>query len=167
MADMLATVLAVLAALTVAGWWVDWLAPRWIAVAAGGAFVPDLSRVSLVLDGETVEAVLGLPFGYAALETLGGVLLVSGAIAVWFERRYWPRVYGLLVVGGGCHLVLDGLRVFADGRSTTWLFPFAPSVRPPTPSLFVSSDPAVPVLAAGATAVVLALDRWIVAEGVW
>lgn len=167
MADLLATLLAVIATLTAAGWWIAWLDRRWILVAAGGAFVPDLSRVSVIVDDDTIATLLGIPFDYAALETLGGVLLVSGIVAIWFERRYWPRVYGLLVVGGGVHLLLDGLRVFADGRSSTWLFPFAPAYRPPTPNLFVSSDPVVPALAVGLTAVVLALDRWVVADPVW
>lgn len=167
MADMLVTMLAVLALLTVAGWRVDWLASRWIVVGAGGAFLPDLSRVSLLVEDATLEAILGMPFEYTALETLGGVVLVAGAITVWFERQYWRRVYGLLVAGGSIHLVLDGLRIYADGRASQWLFPFVPAYRPPTPGLFVSADPAVPALAVGATAVVLAVDRWIVADSVW
>lgn len=167
MADLLAHVLVVIAAMTVAGWWIDWLDGRWIAVAAGGTFVPDLKRLSLVVDGDTVEALVGVPFGYGALQTLGGVLLVAGLITVWFDRRHWTRVYALLVAGGVGHLLVDGLRVFADGRSSTWLFPFAPAYRPPTPGLFVSADPVVPAVALVLTAIVVALDRWAVADGVW
>lgn len=167
MADMLTTVLVVASALTVAGWWLDWLDPRWIAVAVGGSFVPDTSRLRMLLDADRIEAALGIPFGFHGLETVGGVLLVAGVITVWFEREHWRRVYGLLVTGGLGHLVLDGLRIFADGRSGLWLFPIAPGYRPPTPNLFVSSDPVVPAVAVALTAVVLALDRWVVADGVW
>lgn len=167
MADLLAHVLAVVTLLTVAGWWVDWIEPRWIAIAIGGVLVPDLSRLSMLLDPALVERTLGIPFGYHVLETLGGVCLVSGMITVWFERHRWRRVYGLLVLGGVSHLALDALRVFADGRSGLWLFPVLPSYRPPTPNLFVSADPVVTVVAAVVTATVLGVDRLLVADSVW
>jgi hypothetical protein len=77
-----------------------------------------------------------------------------------FERRWWRRVYTLLVIGGGVHIVLDGLRVWADGRASQWLFPFLPSYRPPTPSLYVTSDPRVPALVIAVSLLVFAADRY-------
>ena len=158
MADLLTHLLVPYALLTVASWAVEWLDRRWVVVGMGGAALPDLVKVEIVLDDGVVEALLGVPFSYEPLSTLGGVLLLAGAITVAFERRYWGRVFGLVTFGGLTSLVLDGLRVYADGRASAWLYPFT-GWRPPTPSLYVSSDPtvlAVALLAAGSVAV---LDR--------
>lgn len=167
MADLLSTLLVTAAVLTVLGWRVPWIGPRWVAIAIGGAIIPDLGRLSLVVEATTVEGVLGLPFAYHAVETLGGVLLVAGLITVAFERSLWSRVYASLVGGGLVHLVLDSLRVYASGRAGEWLFPLVPGYRPPAPNLFVSSDPAVLGVAFVVAGGVLLTDRVIIADGVW
>jgi hypothetical protein len=159
MADLLTHVLVAYSLLTVAGWWVDWLDSRWIVIGMGGACIPDLQKVDVLVDADAVSAALGIPFTYSVTSTLGGVLLLSGAIAVLFDRRWWRRVYGLLVVGGGAHVALDGLRVWADGRASQWLFPLLPSYRPPTPSLYVTADPLVPLLVVAASLLVFVVDR--------
>jgi len=166
-ADLLSTVLVTVALVTVAGWAVDWIGPPWVAIAIGGAMIPDLGRLSLVVDPLAVEGAVGVPFDLVALETLGGLLVVAALITVWFDRAVWGRVYGLLVAGGLVHLGLDALRVFVDGHSADWLFPFLPGVRPSSPNLFVSSDPRVLVVAGVGCAIVLAVDRWVVAGDVW
>lgn len=159
MADLLSHLLVAYVVLTVAGWRLDWLTPRLVVVGMGGAVVPDLTRIGLVLEPATVAAVVGVPFTWSHLATVGGVLLGSGAIAAAFERRWWRRAYAALVVGGTSHLVLDGMRVYADGRADQWLFPLLPGWRPPTPNLYVTSDPLVLVATVGLTAVVVAVDR--------
>ena len=164
MADLLATVLAAYVLLTVIGWWVDWLDLRWVVIGMGGACIPDLQKVAILLDADTVSAALGIPFTYSVTSTLGGVLLLAGAITLLFERRWWRRVYTLLVTGGVAHVALDGLRVWADGKASQWLFPFLPSYRPPTPSLYVTSDPRVPALVIAVSLLVFAADRYVVGE---
>jgi hypothetical protein len=159
MADLLTHVLVAYILLTVASWWVDWLGPRWVVIGMGGACIPDLQKVDILLDADAVSAALGIPFTYSVTSTLGGVLLLSGAITLLFERRWWRRVYTLLLVGGLAHVALDGLRVWADGRASQWLFPVFPSYRPPTPSLYVTSDPLVPVVAIAVSLFVFAVDR--------
>jgi len=166
-ADLLSTVFVIVALLTVVGWAVDWIGPPWVAIGMGGAMIPDLGRLSLVVDPLAVEAAVGMPFDLVALETLGGLIVVAALISVWFERAVWRRVYGLLVAGGLVHLGLDALRVFVDGHSTDWLFPVLPGVRPPSPNLFVSSDPRVLVVAGVGCTIVLAVDRWVVGGEVW
>lgn len=160
MADLLTTVLAAYVLLTVTGWWVEWLGPRWVVIGMGGACIPDLQKVDILLDADTVSAALGIPFTYGVTSTLGGVLLLAGAITLLFERRWWRRVYTLLVIGGVVHIVLDGLRVWADGRASQWLFPFLPSYRPPAPSLYVTSDPRVPALVIAVSLLVFAADQY-------
>ncbi|EMA00819.1 hypothetical protein SAMN05443574_101240 [Haloarcula vallismortis] len=158
MADLLTHLLVPYILLTIASGGVGWLDQRWIVVGMGGAAIPDLVKVEIVVHEETVEALLGIPFTYKPLSTLGGVLLLSGIIAVAFERRHWRRVFGLVTFGGLTSLLLDGMRVYADGRASAWLYPFT-SWRPPTPSLYVSSDPTVLVVALFAAGTVAVIDR--------
>ncbi|WP_254279270.1 hypothetical protein [Haloarcula marina] len=158
MADLLTHMLVAFSLATVAGWRLEWLDRPWAVVAAGGAAIPDLVKLELVLDSSTVGDAVGLSLTYAPFSTLGGVLLVAGVITLAFDRRQWPRVYGLLFAGGLSALALDGMRVFADGRASAWLYPFT-NWRPPTPSLYVSADPRILVIALLGTAVVLLVDR--------
>ena len=158
MADLLTHVLAVYVLLTVASWWVDVLTPRWIAIGMAGSAIPDLVKVGIVLDDDLVEGVLGLPFNWAPISTLGGVLLVAAAITLAFDRRYWRRVYAFLVAGGFVSLLLDGMRVYADGQSGAWLYPFT-WWYPPTPSLYVTSDPRILVGAIAVAGIVFAIDQ--------
>jgi hypothetical protein len=156
MADLLTHVLAAYVLLTVAGWRVGWLEPRWVAVGMGGAAIPDLVKVERLVDEGLVQSALGLPFEYDPVSSLAGVLVVAGAITLFFghARR---RVYGLLVAGGFLSLVLDGLRVFVDGSSDFWLYPLW--WRPPTPNLYVTADVRVVVVAVTVSAGVFVLDR--------
>lgn len=125
----------------------------------GGAAVPDLGKVGIIVDDAVFETAVGVPFSYGPISTIAGVLVISGAIAVWFEsdRR---MAYGWLVIGGTLSLVLDGLRAFADSHASFWLYPVW--WRPPTPSLYVSSDYRVTALAVVMAAGVFAIDRWVV-----
>jgi hypothetical protein len=161
MADLLATVAVTYALVTIAGWAVDWLEPKWAVICVGGSLIPDLQKVDLLVDADSISRALGIPFTYSHLGTLGGVLLVAGVITVLFDRERWRRVYGLLVSGGLVHLLLDGMRVYADGQANTWLYPLLPSYRPPTPNLFVTSDPTVTVVALGVALLVFGTDRYL------
>ncbi|NHX39341.1 MULTISPECIES: metal-dependent hydrolase [Haloarcula] len=160
MADLLTHLLVTYILLTVASWRADWLDQRWVVVGMGGAAIPDLVKVGIVLNERVVEAFLGVPFSYMPVSTLGGVLLLAGVITVAFERRRWRRVFGLVTFGGLTSLLLDGMRVYADGRASAWLYPFT-NWRPPTPSLYVSSDPTVLVVALLAAGTVAVIDRQI------
>ncbi len=156
MADLLSHVLVAYAAFTVASWQADWLTDEWIAVGTGGAAIPDLIKVEIVVGSGTIETVLGVPFDVSAVGTLGGVLLVAGAIALLFgERRY--RAYCLLVAGGCSALVLDGMRKYADGRAGDWLYPVP--WNPPSPNLYVSSDSTVLGVVLFVALVVVTLNR--------
>jgi hypothetical protein len=75
----------------------------------------------------------------------------SGALAV----------YAVLVAGGGSALLVDGLRLYADGKALFWLYPVW--WHPPTPGWYVSSEPRVLAVGAVVAGGVFALDRWIMA----
>jgi len=162
MADLLTHVLVPFVLLTPASWRFDRLSKRWIVLAMAGAAIPDLVKIDNVLDEGLIQTALGVPFSYDPISTLGGVLIIAGAITLCFgtERR---RVYAVLVFGGLTSLVLDGLRVFVDGQANFWLYPFV-WWRPPTPSLYVTSDPGVLVVALAASTLVFLLDRY---RNVW
>jgi len=156
MADLLAHVLVAYALMTALSWRIERIKPRWTAVVMGGAVIPDLVKIQLLLKAHVVEETVGIPFDYAAVSTLGGVLLIAGVISIAFQRRYWRRAYGCLVVGGIMSLVVNGLRAFADSHSTAWLYPLT-WWRPPTPSLYVTSDYRVTALVVAVAALVTAI----------
>jgi hypothetical protein len=158
-ADLLSHVLIAYTLLTVASWLIEPLTQRWVAVGMGGAAIPDLVKLNIVLDDRLIEQTLNIPFAYAPISSLAGVLLIAGVITLLFthERR---RVYTLLVAGGTLSLVVDGLRAYADGHASFWLYPLW--WRPPTPNLYVTSDPRV---LAGTLVVAVAVafvDRYLV-----
>jgi len=158
MADLLTHVLVPFVLLTPLSWRLSWLSDQWIVLAMAGAAIPDLVKIRIVLDSRVIESLLGVPFSYAPISTLGGVLVVAAAIAVCFGDHA-RRAYGYIVFGGLTSLVLDGLRVFADGQANFWLYPFV-WWRPPTPSLYVTSDPRVTAVAIAAAATVFLADRY-------
>lgn len=158
MADLLTHILVPYVLLTVASWQLDWLTTQWIVIGMAGAAIPDLVKIRILLDTAVIESLLGMPFSYSPISSLGGVLLIAGAITVVFARQR-RQVFLFLLFGGCTSLVVDGLRVFADGRAGFWLYPFT-WWRPPTPSLYVTSDVRVLVVAVVISAVVFTLDRW-------
>lgn len=159
MAELLSHVLIAFIALTVASWRVEWLTRRWVAVGMVGAVFPDLNRLEMVVSRTTVEGLLGVPFHWNALHTLGGVLLLSAFGAALFARHR-RRAFGVLFAGGLTHLVTDGVKIYADGFAAPWLYPFT-WYRHPTPNLYVSADRWVLVIVSAVTIAVVLLDRFV------
>ena len=160
MAELLSHVLIAFCLFTVVGWWVEWLDRKWVAVGMVGAIFPDLNRIGMVLDAGSVEAVLGIPFGWGGLHTIGGVLVLAGIGAILFPTRQAQlRAFGLLVAGGAPHLVTDAVKAWADGYNGAYLYPFS-WWRNPTPGWYVSADRWVIVLVLVVTLVVVAVDRY-------
>lgn len=159
MADLLSHVLLAYAGCTIAGWYRP-IPDRWIAVAMIGAILPDLNRVTLLVTNGTLEAFLGVPFDVDAISTLGGALVLVGVGAMVVADRH-RRAFAALFAGALSHLLVDALKAYADGAAGTWLYPVT-WARHPTPSLYVSSDPAVLVLVGALAVVVAGIDRYVV-----
>ncbi|MDJ1430841.1 metal-dependent hydrolase [Halostagnicola sp. A-GB9-2] len=155
MAELLSHVLFAYALFTVASWRLEWLSKRWVPVAVVGAILPDLNRIGLLLGEPTIEAALGVPFSFDAIHTFGGVLVLSGIGAIAFDRRRL-LAYGILVAGALSHLLVDALKLYADGSAAAWLYPVT-WYRHPSPNLYVSSDSGVLAVAG-----VLALSVWLI-----
>lgn len=157
MAELLSHVLVAYALGTAASWRLERVTKRWVAVAMIGALLPDVNRVGLFVADATIETVLGVPFSVDAIHTLGGVVLLAGIGAMVVADRH-QRAFAALLAGALSHLLVDALKAYADGAAGAWLYPVT-WARHPTPSLYVSSDPAVlGVIAAGAL-LVWWLDR--------
>ncbi len=157
MAELLSHVLFAYALFTVASWRLEWLSKRWVAVAVVGAVLPDLNRIGLLLGESTLEAVLGVPFSFDAIHTLGGILILSGIGALAFDKQQ-ALAYGLLVAGALSHLLVDALKLYADGSAAAWLYPIT-WYRHPSPNLYVSSDPGVLAVAGSIALGVWVIDR--------
>ncbi|MGQ3414358.1 metal-dependent hydrolase [Natrinema sp. LN54] len=157
MADLLSHVLLAYAGCTVASWYRP-IPDRWIAVVMVGAILPDLNRITLLVANGTLEGILGTPFDFDALSTFGGGIVLAGIGAMVVADRH-RRVFAALLAGVLSHYVIDGVKAYADGAAGAWLYPFT-WARHPTPSLYVSSDPAVLTVAVSVAAIAFALDRF-------
>jgi hypothetical protein len=162
MADLMSHVLFTYVLLTVASWQIDTVTRPWIVLGMAGAAIPDLVKISIVLDASTIGGVLGMPFSYGPISTLGGVLVVAAAITLCFGSKR-KRVYWFLFLGGVSSLFLDALRVYADGHSTFFLYPFV-WWRPPTPNLYVTADPRVLLGFLLLGTLVFLTDRYLVSD---
>lgn len=164
MADLISHVLIAFTVFTVVGWFVKWLEPQWVVVAMVGAILPDLNRLGLLLEASTIELLLGIPFSWGAIHTLAGVILLSAIGALLFATRERQiRAFALLLGGGMSHLVVDGVKAWADGYNGAYLYPFS-WWRNPTPGWYVSADRWVLVGCLVVAISAFVVDRWYVRE---
>ncbi|MFA9417886.1 metal-dependent hydrolase [Natrinema sp. HArc-T2] len=159
MADLLTHVLLAYAGCTILSWYRPIPTP-WIAVTMIGAILPDLNRVTLIVSNGTLEKLLGVPFDFGALSTLGGAVILAGIGSMVVTNQH-RRTFVALFAGAVSHLFIDGIKAYADGAAGAWLYPIT-WARHPTPNLYVSSDPVVLAVAVSITAAVLAIDRYVV-----
>ncbi|MCU4975366.1 metal-dependent hydrolase [Halobacteria archaeon AArc-m2/3/4] len=131
----------------------EWLTPSFVTVVMIGAAVPDLDRIGLVIPEETIRSLLGVPFVWGAIHTLGGSVVIITIGALLVPTRYRLRVFVALLLGLVSHLVLDLLLINPSGHSYPVLWPLT-QYHPPTPNLFLSTD-RWPAITAGAIAVVV------------
>jgi hypothetical protein len=151
MPDLLAHAFIAYTIATLLSWHYDWLTPAYKTILMAGAFIPDLTKIKLLISSGTVEQLLGIPFNWFALHTAGGALLsiLIGVIVVApGERR---RTFALLSIGAASHLLADGLLLSPSGRSYAILWPLT-RYHPPTPGLYLSTQPE-PTLVAGFVAI--------------
>jgi len=162
MAEWLTHIVLAYALFTAAGWYIEWLDRRWVAVGMVGSILPDLSRLDLVIDADRITAVFGVPFEWGGLHTLGGVVVLSAIGAVLFGTRTQQyRAFLCLFAGALSHLIVDLPQAYADGLMITnlYLFPL-PAWRPPTPGWYVSADRWVVVVSLAVALPVFVVDYY-------
>lgn len=169
MAEWLSHVLLGYAIFTILRWQIDWINQRWVAVGIVGSILPDLNRLGLLIGGEKISTLLGIPFHWSGLNTLGGSILLAAVGALLFKQHqeshligtHQRRAFGLLLAGALSHIVIDLPQSYADGRLLTniYFFPFT-SWRGSTPGWYVSADRWVAVVAVGIASVVYLADQY-------
>ena len=125
-----------------------------------GAFIPDMTKIKLLIPSDQVVALLGLPFSWSALHTAGGALiaiLIGVTLVSTAERK---RVFVLLSLGAVSHLVADALLLNPSGRSYAVLWPLT-RYHPPTPGLYLSTQPEPMIVAFVGAVVVWLLTQYI------
>ncbi len=139
----------------------DWIGPAQVTALMAGALSPDFMKITLVLDDELVEAVLGIPVAWRPLHVLSGNLLVIAIAALLVGRAHRKRIFLLLVLGGLSHLTLDLLLLKASGYAFPVLWPLT-AYHPPAGMLFRSSDGLPAVIALVLAGIVYLVKRRIV-----
>lgn len=116
-----------------------WISPTYVTIAMVGALIPDLNHISDIVPSTTVEALLGVPFSWGALQTGGVVLLVLLVGTVLVEPTERKQVFAMLAIGASSHLFTDALIRVPDGRSQSVFWPLT-RYQPPTPGLYLNTD---------------------------
>lgn len=132
----------------------EWLRPAHVTLVMIGALSPDFVKIKLALPDAIAQHLLGIPFSWMPLHTLGGSVLVVCLGALLVAPAYRRRALALLALGAGSHHALDLLLINATGYSYPVLWPLS-AYRFPSPNLYLSSD-RWPALVAGT-----------IATGVW
>lgn len=162
MTELLSHVLIVFILGTTVSWRVEWVTKHWVAIGMIGALLPDLSRIGLFVTDATIESILGVPFDINAIHTLGGVSILAG-IGSLVVADHHRTTLSVLLAGAMSHLLTDGLKVWADGFASAWLYPLS-WYRHPTPGLYVSSDYRVLVVVGLVALAVALFDRRVIAN---
>lgn len=139
MPDFLTHVLVMYIGLAIASWRVGWLDRPYIVVGMAGGLIPDVVKITLLVPAAQVEAILGIPFAWAPLARLGGSLVTAAVASLLVTTAHRRRVFGLLVVGVGVHLALDGVLARPGPASYDMFYPLT-YWAPPLPDVYLSSD---------------------------
>lgn len=158
MPDLLAHALIAYTLAMLLSWRYDWLTRPYVTVSMAGAFIPDMTKVRYILPSDQVKLLIGVPFDWDALHTGGPVLLCVLIGVTLVAPRQRKRVFALLLLGAASHLVADALLLTASGRSYAVFWPLT-LYHPPTPGLYLSTQPEPTILAA-----VAALFVWLATQ---
>lgn len=151
MADLLTHVLTAYVLAALLSLRDDRITPAMTTAAMVGGVVPDLNRIGLVVPASAVESVLGVPFGWDALLTVGGVAVMVGLLTLLVAPRFRRPTAALLALGAASHFLLDSLLLFPSGYTHPYLWPVT-AAGLPGPDLYLSSarwPAAVAVASAG------------------
>lgn len=135
-----------------------WLDFQYVTVGMAGAFIPDVAKIDLLIDGSLVAVLIGRPFSWFGIHTLGGafVLLVVGVVLATSEER--KRIGVLLAVGVASHLLADAMLFKVSGQSFPIFWPVT-QYQPPTPGLYHSTDIWPSIVMSG-----IAVSTWFVVQ---
>jgi hypothetical protein len=153
MADLLVHVLAAYVLATLLSLRDDRITPATTTAAMVGGLVPDLNRVGFVVPASAIESLLGVPFDWDALLTVGGVTVVIAVATLIVSPPFRRRTAAMLALGAASHFLLDSLLLFPSGYTHPYLWPVT-AAGLPGPGLYLSSArwPAAVAVASAALA---------------
>lgn len=123
-----------------------------------GTTLPDLIRISLILNPIKIGEFVGVPFSWTPIHVAGGALLIIAIGSLLSIPKESKMIFILLAIGTISHLFLDSLLITASGYSYALFWPFL-EFHPSTPGLYLSTD-VWPVFVSGITALfVRSADR--------
>lgn len=120
-------------------WRYDRITYPYVTLAMGGALLPDLNRVELVIPATTIESLLGISWSWVPLHRVVGTFLVVCLGAVVVPRAYRRAVIVMLVMGATSHYLLDSLLYNPSGLTGPFLWPLTES-RLALDGYYLSSD---------------------------
>jgi membrane-bound metal-dependent hydrolase YbcI (DUF457 family) len=110
-----------------------------VTVTMAGALAPDFVKIKHLVPDTSVEAALGVPFSWAPLHAISGVVIVALLAGLVVGPGYRRETTALVAVGAATHLVLDSLLYRPTGYATELFVPFS-VYRFPAGMLYLSSD---------------------------
>jgi hypothetical protein len=128
----------------------DWMGPAHVTLVVFGALAPDFAKMDLFVSEWFVQSLLGLPFSWSPLHTLGGTVVVALLVSLLVAPAYRRHAFVLILVGAASHHVLDVALMTATGQAYAVFWPVT-DYRPPAGGLYLSSD-RWPALVAGSVA---------------
>ncbi|WP_408958947.1 metal-dependent hydrolase [Natrinema sp. 74] len=124
-----------------------------VTLVMAGALSPDLAKIRLLFPDYIVQAIIGLPFSWEPLHTLGGTVLVVSLGALLVAPDYRRQAVALIAIGAASHHAFDVALLTATGESYAVFFPLS-QYRLPSLDLYLSTD-RWPALVSGALAAAL------------
>ena len=137
----------------------EWMRPAHVTLVMLGALSPDFAKADLFVSDWVVHSLLGVPFSWSALHTLGGTVVVVLLVSLLIAPEYRWHAIALVAIGAASHHVLDVALMTPTGRAYAVFWPVT-DYRPPAGGLYLSSD-RWPALVSGAlAALVWGIDRY-------
>jgi membrane-bound metal-dependent hydrolase YbcI (DUF457 family) len=124
-----------------------------VTIVMLGALAPDLVKIEIIFSDWWMQQLLGIPFSWSPLHTLGGTILLGLLTALVLAPEYRRQAFALFLLGAASHHVLDVALITSTGQAYAVFWPFT-DYRPPAGGLFLSSD-RWPALVSGACAAVV------------
>lgn len=156
MADLLTHVLVAYTLGIVLSWKYRWIKSHHVTMMMVGAAIPDLVRIRLLIPSHVIEDLLGIPFSWDPIHTLGGSILIVLILTMLFKEdansEGSKRLFLVLFAGMVSHLFLDALLITASGHTYAIFWPLT-DYRPVISGVYLSTDviPAVISLIAAAS----------------
>lgn len=123
MADLLTHVLVAYVIGSLLAWRYEWFSSALVTAVMAGALLPDLRKIFLVLPGSSVSEFLSIPFSWAPLHDVGGIVIVIAIAVVLVPTTMRLPVLLCLSLGAFEHILFDAFLYWPDGLTWNVIWP--------------------------------------------